>query len=157
MKFAVDCMLGKLARWLRILGFDTLYFRSIQDSALLQIAREEDRILLTRDRGLFQRTGRQQSLFISSEKWRSQLEQVLKSFDLKKEISVFSRCPECNQTLKFLSRSEARNLAPLHVLETASRFSLCPGCSRVFWKGSHQKRMQSMIEQILGKEYNEYP
>ena len=84
-------------------------------------------------------------------------QQVLESFDLKKEISVFSRCPECNQTLKFLSRSEARNLAPLHVLETASRFSLCPGCSRVFWKGSHQKRMQSMIEQILGKEYNEYP
>ena len=156
MKFAVDCMLGKLARWLRILGFDTLYFRSIQDSALLQIAREGGRILLTRDRGLFQRTGGEQSLFISSEEWRVQLKQVLESFDLKKGVSVFSRCPECNLNLKFLSRSDARNLAPLPVVETASCFSLCPGCGRVFWKGSHQKRMQCMIEQILGKEYNEH-
>ncbi len=154
MKFAVDCMLGKLARWLRILGFNSLYFRSIQDGALLQKAREEDRILLTRDRDLFQRAGPERSLFISSDEWRLQLEQVLEFFDLKDEVSVFSRCPECNHTLKILSRSRARNLAPLHVAETASGFSLCPGCSRVFWKGSHQKRMQGMIEQILGKEYN---
>ncbi len=144
-------MLGKLAKWLRILGFDTLYFRFIEDSALLQMAREEDRILLTRDRGLFQRAGRERALFISSEAWRSQLEQVLESFDLKERADAFSRCLECNHSLKFLSRSAAGNLAPQYVLETASSFSLCPGCGRLFWKGSHQKRMQSMIEQILGK------
>ncbi len=155
MNFAVDCMLGKLAKWLRILGFDTLYFRFIEDSALLMMAQEEDRILLTRDRDLFRRAGREHAFFISSEAWRSQLEQVLESFDLKERTAVFSRCLECNHSLRVLSRSAAGNLAPSHVLEKALSFSLCPGCGRVFWKGTHQKRMQRMIEQILGKEYNE--
>ena len=157
MDFAVDCMLGKLARWLRLLGFDTLYFRYIQDAALLQLSQKEGRILLTRDRDLTKRAGQERSLFILSEKWRDQLEQVLAAFDLKERVRVFSRCLECNHPLKSLSKTEARNLAPPHVLETVQRFSLCPACSRVYWRGSHQQRMQSMIEQILGKEYNNHP
>ncbi|MGB2765145.1 MAG: Mut7-C RNAse domain-containing protein [Candidatus Aminicenantaceae bacterium] len=152
MIFIVDCMLGKLAKWLKILGFDSLYFSKIEDSDLLALARKEGRILLSRDNELIDKARDIQTLFIKSENWNIQVEQVLDDFNLWKDISPYSRCIECNVKLKDLPKSRARNLVAPFVLEQADSFSICTGCGRVFWKGTHHQDMEFKIEEILRKK-----
>jgi uncharacterized protein with PIN domain len=159
MKFAVDCMLGKLAKWLKILGFDTVFFSKIEDVALLELARDEDRVLLTRDTALIERTKKAQSLFIESENWRTQVEQVLDHFDLWKDVEPNSRCIECNVRIKDLPRESAKNLVSPFVFENADTFALCPACGRVFWRGTHLKDMETKIDDLLKKRkipFNEW-
>lgn len=152
MIFIVDCMLGKLAKWLKILGFDSVYFSKIEDSDLLALARKEGRILLSRDNELIDKSRDIQTLFIKSENWNTQIEQVLDDFNLWKDISPYSRCIECNVELKDLPKSRARNLVTPFVLEQADSFSICTGCGRVFWKGTHHQDMEFKIEEILRKK-----
>ncbi len=149
MKFIVDCMLGKLAKWLKILGFDTLYFSKIEDSELLALAQKEKRTLLTRDNGLLAKSRRIQTLFIESENWNTQVKQVLDSFNLWKDVSPYSRCITCNVELKDLPRKAAKNLVSPFVYERASAFALCPQCGRVFWGGTHILDMELKIKEIL--------
>jgi uncharacterized protein with PIN domain len=152
MKFIVDCMLGKLAKWLKILGIDTKYFSKIEDSDLLSLAKKESRILLTRDTGLIEKSKDIDNLFIESEDWHTQVEQVLDAFDLWKKVSPYSRCIECNVTLRALSKERARNLVSPFVYESADSFALCPRCGRVFWKGTHHRDMEFKIDEILNKK-----
>jgi len=152
MIFIVDCMLGKLAKWLKILGFDSLYFSKIEDSDLLALARKEGRVLLSRDNELIDKSRDIQTLFIKSENWNIQVEQVLDDFNLWKDISPYSRCIECNVRLKDLPKNRARNLVAPFVLEQADSFSICSGCDRVFWKGTHHQDMEFKIEEILRKK-----
>lgn len=152
MNFIVDCMLGKLAKWLKILGFDSLYFSKIEDSDLLTLARKEGRVLLSRDNELIAKSRDIQTLFIKSENWNIQVEQVLDDFNLWKDINPYSRCIECNVRLKDLPKSRARNLVTPFVLEQTDSFSICSGCGRVFWKGTHQQDMEFKIEEILRKK-----
>ena len=149
MNFVVDCMLGKLAKWLKILGFDTLFFAKIGDDELLSIAGKEERILLTRDNGLFERADPASAFFIKSEDWQEQLKQVLDRFKLRDKANPYSRCIECNAALKALSRDKAKNLVTLFIYENAAGFALCPVCGRVFWQGSHQKDMAVKIDEFL--------
>lgn len=149
MTFVADCMLGRLARWLRILGFDVLYFPRIEDGALLGVARREDRVLLTRDTGLFERTGGHTALLVASEKWEDQLVQVLETFGLKDRVAPHTRCLDCNAPLKSVPKERARNLAAPFVVERAEAFALCPACGRVFWKGSHADDMDERICNIM--------
>ncbi|NIM89872.1 MAG: hypothetical protein GTO17_02880 [Candidatus Aminicenantes bacterium] len=151
MKFIVDCMLGKLAKWLKILGFDTIYFSKIEDAELLELARKEKRILLTRDNELIEKSRDIESFFVTSEEWNTQLEQVLDEFDLWKKVSPYSRCIECNVELRDLSKKDVKNLVAPFVYEQASAFALCPQCERVYWKGTHHQDMEFKIEEILGK------
>lgn len=151
MKFIVDCMLGKLAKWLKILGIDAVYFSKIEDSELLDLAQKEKRILLTRDTGLIEKSRSIKTLFIESENWNDQVEQVLDAFDLWKEVKPYSRCIECNMRLKELEKSRAKNLVTPFVYEQADSFALCPRCDRIFWKGTHHKDMEFKIEEILEK------
>ena len=132
MKFIVDCMLGKLAKWLKILGFDTLYFNKIEDDDFLTHAQEEKRIILTRDTGIIERSGEIEHLFIENEDWKEQVKQVLNTFDLWAEVRPNSRCIECNVSLKNLPKSKAKNLVVPFVYEHAESFALCPRCGRVF-------------------------
>jgi len=152
MKFIVDCMLGKLAKWLKILGFDATFFSKIEDPELLDLAQREKRTLLTRDTGLIEKAKKIDTLFIESEDWNDQVEQVLNAFDLWKNIAPYSRCIECNAVLKDLPKSRARNLVTPFVYEQADSFALCPGCGRVFWKGTHHQDMEFKIEEILRKK-----
>lgn len=149
MKFVVDCMLGKLAKWLKILGFDTLFFAKIGDDELLAIAEKEERVLLTRDNELFERADAASAFFIISEDWQDQLKQVLDGFKLRDKAKPYSRCIECNAVLKALSRDKAKNLVTPFVYKNAAGFALCPVCGRVFWQGSHQKDMAAKIEEFL--------
>ncbi len=149
MTFVADCMLGRLAKWLRVLGFDVLYFRRAGDDELLNIARKEGRALLTRDTGLFERARGGSRLFIESEDWEKQVVEVLRTFGLGGEAAPYSRCLECNRVLKPLSRESARNLVAPFVLEKAEAFALCPECGKVFWKGTHFDDMGEKIDRIL--------
>jgi uncharacterized protein with PIN domain len=150
MKFVADCMLGRLAKWLKILGFDVLFFSKAEDKDLIDISRREGRVLLTRDTGLIEKTKRQKNrLFVASDDWEAQLVQVLGEFDLWDEVRPNSRCIACNRVLKPLPRTRVRNLVTPYVLEHAGSFSLCPACGRVFWQGTHYGDMEQKIEAIL--------
>jgi uncharacterized protein with PIN domain len=144
-------MLGKLAKWLKILGFDAVFFSKIEDDALLEIARDECRILLTRDTGLIERIKNDRSLFIENENWRAQIEQVLDFYDLWNDVKPNSRCIKCNVLLKDLPREKAKNLVTPFVFENADTFALCPDCGRVFWRGTHLKDMETKIDNFLNK------
>jgi uncharacterized protein with PIN domain len=144
-------MLGKLAKWLKILGFDAVFFSKIEDDDLLEMAMNENRILLTRDTGLIERTKRKNSLFVESEEWREQVEQVLDHFDLWKDVKPNSRCIECNVRIKDLPREKAKNLVTPFIFENADTFALCPDCGRVFWRGTHLKDMETKINDFLKK------
>jgi len=148
-KFAVDCMLGKLAKWLRILGFDTVYFSRIKDDDLLRIANKEGRILLTRDNRLSLKVNPSRRLFIESDYWPEQVKQVLTELGLKTKIAPYSRCLECNTLLKAVSREAVKQLVPAYVYEQGSEFSICPQCSRIFWQGTHFRDMDQKIISIL--------
>ncbi len=152
MKFVADCMLGKLAKWLKILGFDTAYFSKIEDDDLLVFAQNESRVLLTRDNGLIEKSKSVPALFINSEKWAEQVQEVLRAFHLFGKAKPNSRCIECNTVLRTLPKERAKNLTTPFIYKNADVFSLCPECGRVFWKGSHQSDMEEKIRKILGSE-----
>lgn len=151
MKFIVDCMLGKLAKWMKILGFDVLYFSKIEDIELVSRARKEARILLSRDHALLARARDLKKLFIESEAWEDQVHQVADFFCLWDEMKPYSRCLECNVGLKPLAKSQAANLVAPFVLEKADSFAICPACGRVFWPGTHFEEMESKVSEILDR------
>ena len=151
MKFVVDVMLGKLAKWLRILGFDAAYASRAEDRELLRTARRERRVLLTRDHGLMRAATNVRGLLIESEDWRLQLAQVLDTFDLRDKARPMTRCLRCSVRLKRLSRKNARNLVAPFVFERARVFSLCPLCGRVYWPGTHFGDMDRKLAAILGR------
>ena len=145
-------MLGKLAKWLKILGFDTLFFSKIEDDELLSIAMREGRVLLTKDTGLIQKAGNVKTLFLESEEWQDQVQQVLEHFDLRQNVHPHTRCIDCNVTLKNLPKKNAKNLVSSFVFERADSFALCPSCGRVFWRGTHFKDMEIKIQELLKKK-----
>lgn len=149
MTFVVDGMLGKLAKWLLILGFDTSFDPRRGDDELLAIARREGRVLLTRDHGLLQRARGLPSLFVPSENWREQVGQVVRELNLGPAAKPFSRCLVDNVPLKPLPRANARNLVSAFVYERAMEFSLCPVCGRVYWRGTHFREMERVIGTVL--------
>jgi len=151
-KFVADCMLGRLAKWLKILGFDVLYFSKAEDRELVDVARREGRVLLTRDTGLIERTARRPNrLFVRSDDWEDQVVQVLDDLGLWDEVRPNTRCLECNLPLKPLSKERALNLVTPYVHDHASSFAICPDCGRVFWQGTHYGDMERKIEKLLGR------
>jgi len=144
---------GKLARWLRLLGFDVSYYSKIEDAKLIELAANENRIILTRDHELINKIKKIESLrdkflLIESERWEEQVEQVLDHFKLKDKIKPNSRCLDCNAELKSLSKDRARNLVPPFVYEQSSSFALCPVCGRIFWKGTHFRDMENKLRRF---------
>jgi uncharacterized protein with PIN domain len=153
-RFIADCMVGKLARWLRLLGFDVSYYSKIDDARLIELAEKENRIILTRDHELINKVRKIDSLknrflLIESERWEEQVEQVLDHFKLRDKIKPNSRCPECNAELKILPKDRAKNLVPPFVFEQASAFALCPVCGRIYWPGTHFRDMENRLRRFI--------
>jgi hypothetical protein len=146
MKFIADNMLGRLATWLRLLGYDTLYVPHADDPELARLARAQDRVLLTRDVELTRRRGIKH-LLIESEKVEEQVAQVLRAFKLSAR-EAFSRCSECNQRLEAVSKESVRGIVPPYVFSTQERFRRCAQCGRVYWRGTHWARMVAQIEDL---------
>lgn len=143
-------MLGTLAKWLRILGYDAIYDPGLDDYQLMRLARAEDRVLLTRDGELARRRGIE-ALLIESHVLEEQLRQVLSELDLE-PAPAFSRCPVCNELLLTLGREAARSRVPAYVASTHERFRLCPGCQRVYWRGSHWQQMEERLDALRPKD-----
>jgi uncharacterized protein with PIN domain len=142
-RFVVDGMLGSLARWLRILGYDTDYVNQRDDPELVRIARAENRVLLTRDRELAGRRG-VQALLIESQSLDDQLAQVTASFPPPPSPHP-GRCPVCNSVLAQATREEVAHRIPAYVARRHSHFQHCPGCDRIYWRGSHWRNMQARL------------
>lgn len=142
MRFATDKMLGRLARWLRILGQDVTYGPHLSGTALLQAARREERIMLTRDTRLLRRRDLPAHLFIASDHFREQLCQVVTAFRIDPERELLTRCLECNEALREADRTRVRSRVPAYVWATQDRFALCPKCHRIFWPATHLERMR---------------
>jgi len=143
MKFIVDGMLGRLAKWLRILGYDTAFSPNLDDNQLVRLARAEGRLLLTRDRGLARRRGLQ-CLLIESHHLEEQLDQILAELPLTGE-HPFSRCPICNTPLQKVEKPELEGRVPPHIFRTHKDFSLCPNCDKIYWPGTHWARMREKL------------
>jgi hypothetical protein len=145
-RFVADSMLGTLAKWLRILGYDTTYDTQLDDNQLVRLARAEGRILLTRDTGLLKRKGLSR-LFIESEVLEEQLAQVLQAFGLDAG-NPFSRCPVCNTVLEDVPKYEAWGQVPPFVFQTQEKFSLCAECNQFYWRGTHWRSMRERMERL---------
>ena len=148
-KFIADVHLGKLARLLRMLGFDTVYKNDFTLDELVKISDEENRILLSRNASLL-KTHPDKCFIVSDEDPLVQLKQVIQHFGLNDRFQPFSRCIVCNGILESVSKE---NIAYLLQKNTASYFTefwQCKDCQRIYWKGSHYDRMLKTIENILG-------
>ena len=145
--FLLDGMLGKLARWLRIAGFDTLYYRDKEDRELIKEALESNRVLLTRDRDLVLRAKKRgvRVLLINQEEAVSQLSQLKDIFDLTLEPSL-SRCPICNGVLVEESKENVSDRVPESSLNGFEEFWACKECQKVYWKGSHWNKILETLE-----------
>ena len=146
MRFIADRMLGRLAKWLRILGYDTRYDVRLNHPQLLRVARSENRLLLTRDVRLAQHKG-VRTLLVASEALDDQLRQVSVTLDLVSDGS-FSRCPVCNDPLEETPKDRAWGQVPSYVFVTQERLLFCPSCGRFYWRGTHWERMQRVLAQL---------
>lgn len=147
-KFVVDDMVGKLAKWLRILGHDTLYFRRIDDRRLLEISIEQDRILLTRDTALAARKLARNCILLIDDNYIKQLVHVMKKLDLSIDREkVFTRCLICNTFLNQIAKKDVENRVPEYVFKTCQTFNRCGDCHRIYWGATHS----ILVEKTLGK------
>ncbi len=151
-KFVADVHLGRLTRYLRMMGFDVLYENNFKDDEIVKISLEEKRAILTKDKGLLKRSEVTHGYCVRSSKVREQIVEVIKRFDLKMLIKGFIRCIECNTILKSISKSEIINELPPKVLKSQKLFSVCPLCKKLYWKGTHHQRMLSFIKTIKNAE-----
>ena len=146
-RFIVDCMLGKLAKWLRILGYDTLYWRGNDWQMLMEKGR--GRIFFTRTTKFSHGGSFQGVILVRDDNPDLQLRNVIRELDLKiDEHRIFSRCLICNRQLKKIPKKEVEGRVPDFVLSTNSEFSSCSECSRIYWKGTHQENMRRKIVEL---------
>ncbi|MDX9800065.1 MAG: Mut7-C RNAse domain-containing protein [Spirochaetia bacterium] len=146
--FILDVHLGKLARYLRIAGFDSLYSNSFEDSEISEISAREGRIVLTRDRGLLKRSIVKRGYWIRSQSPAVQLKEVVKKFDLGSRIKLFTICPSCNGILEKIAKEKIEDRLPEKTALYYNDFSICPSCRKIYWKGSHFRNIDLLLEKI---------
>jgi len=149
-RLVVDHMLGRLAKWLRLLGYDTVYSGNLDDADLARIALAEDRILLTRDAQLARRR-RLRTILVQSDHPPEQLSQVARELHLSAG-NPLSRCLRCNSVLHYVDKNAVQGEVPPYIWETQEYFSRCPDCGRLYWRGTHWERMQRMLQRFEGEQ-----
>ena len=150
-RFIIDVNVGRLAKWLRIMGYDTLFPEENSDNELVRIALRENRVLVTRDAGIAQRRaarlGQMKVVHIKDDDLRRQLQQLIRDLDLNLD-SGFSRCVLCNHLLDPANKEEVARRLPPYVLQTQSQFMQCPQCQRLYWRGTHWSNMMEELGQV---------
>ena len=144
--FVADVHLGRLAAYLRLAGFDVAYRNDFRDPELVEISAAEDRTLLTRDVGVLKHRAVRRGYYVRDTLPGRQLVEVLRRFGLAERVAPFTRCMRCNRRLERAPKGEVLEALPPRVREQHEEFSRCPGCSRVFWAGSHHARMRRFLE-----------
>ncbi len=145
-RFSVDEMLGSLARWLRIMGYDASYEKDMTDSEILASARAEDRIVLTRDKELAMRAGKS-GMLVESDNIDEQLRQVIERFDLKFNEPL-TRCSICNAELEEIPPEAVEGEVPPLVKERQKEFFRCRGCGQIYWKGTHWENILKRLREM---------
>ena len=156
-RFVLDTHLGKLAAYLRMLGFDSLYRNDCQDAELAHISASQQRTLLSRDRGLLKRSVVTRGYLVREAYPREQLMEVVRRFDLSRSMVPFRRCLHCNAPLRPVANEIVKGRLPPQTRHQYDRFQLCPECGRVYWKGSHYQRMKALIERLIDRPKPDCP
>ena len=153
-RFIVDVNAGRLAKWLRILGYDTAFINPIKDGELLEIAGREGRIVLTRDHGLARRRAVTRGLITvmvpASDLWQEQLREVAARFQLT-AAQDSGICARCNERLLPVALDYAKERVPPYVAATQQQFATCPRCNRIYWQGTHWEQMQRVLDSLPGQ------
>ncbi len=150
-RFVLDGHLGRLAAYLRMCGFDTAYDRDADDAKIAGLAVAEDRILLTRDRGLLKRGAVRWGAIVRHDAPADQLAEVVARFGLADEVRPFARCLRCSALLEDVGREAIRDAVPARVQREQATFRRCPACGGIYWRGSHHRRMTRLLEATLGE------
>jgi uncharacterized protein with PIN domain len=151
-KFIVDCNVGKLTKWLRLMGYDAVFFNGTDDSHLVATALAEGRVILSRDTQIMKRrvitSGKLRAILIQDDKPELQMRQVISELSLDPQSRAFTLCLECNQVLEERSKEEVKELVPPYVYQTQSQFRQCPACQRIYWRGTHWQAMSHRLEKF---------
>ena len=149
-RFISDDMLGKLAKWMRIMGCDVEYFLSITDKELAERAYAIGRIILTRDTLLIRRRKvKGNHFFVIGDSYKDQIRQVVKHFPIDPYSQILTRCILCNEPLINIDKASIASKVPIYVYETQNTFETCPSCKRIYWNATHKERMVKQLEEIL--------
>lgn len=149
-RILADCMLGRLAKWLRLMGYDTAYHNAATDLELARRARSEGRVLVTSDRELARRRGLR-TILVRSQVLDEQVREVCNVLP-RPAARLTARCALCNQQLEAATRDEISHLLPSYVLRTHDEFQRCPGCGRIYWPGSHFEAISAQIRQFFPED-----
>jgi len=152
MKFIADHNVGKLAKWLRMMGYDTLFFTGDDDWQMIMTALNEGRVILTRDTQIMRRgvvtSGRLKAILIQGDEPSQQMQQVAETLDLDYQSRLFTICLECNQPLEERTKQQVKGRVPPYVFQTQDQYVECPSCHRIYWKGTHWKAMTKQLERL---------
>ncbi|MCO6413964.1 MAG: Mut7-C ubiquitin/RNAse domain-containing protein [Thiogranum sp.] len=151
-RFIVDCNLGRLNRYLRLLGFDCLYRNDFTDEDVARISQQEQRIVLTRDRRLLLRKIITHGLFVREVEPRRQVREVLARLDLYRLVKPFSRCTRCNTPLQPVEKSRIEHRLLPKTRRYYDAFLHCPACGRIYWQGSHHSRARRLIAELTASD-----
>ena len=153
-KFIADNNVGKLARWLRLIGYDTLLFKQKDDGQMIKIALSENRVILTKDAQFMNRrlvtNGTLKTIHIKKDNPKLQVQELVETLNLNYHFKPFSLCLECNRALIARDKQEVQNLIPIHVLETQTQYTECPACHRIYWPGTHWQAMVKKLQDLQG-------
>jgi len=149
-RFFADAMLGKLAKWLRILGCDVAFDPAVPDGEIGARARREGRVILTRDTLLIRRREvRENHFFVCGDSWRDQLRQVVAHFRIDPSAGLFTRCVRCNEPLAEVDKPLVAGKVPPYVYRTQEAFGSCARCGRIYWKATHWEEMERHRKEML--------
>ena len=148
-RFVLDVHLGKLATYLRLLGFDALYRNDYNDDELAQISSQEQRILLTQDRGLLKRSKVIYGYSVRSVNPEEQTVEVMQRFNLHDAIAPLKRCPRCNGDLDSVEKAAIEDQLPHYTRLSYNEFSQCQRCQQIYWKGAHYERIQGLLDKVM--------
>jgi len=150
MKFIADNMLGRLAKWLRIIGCDVAYYRRIDDARLVELALEQGRLILTRDTLLIRRKkAKGNFFFVTDDDYKEQLKQVTRQFSIDPYQDLLTRCIECNTLLSDIDREHVRELLPEYVYKNLRSFRTCRQCNKVYWPATHKDLITETLKVIF--------
>jgi len=144
-RFVLDTHLGKLARHLRLAGFDSLWENDFGDEEIVALSVVQKRVILTRDKGILMRRAVERGHFVRETESEKQLSEVVRVFQLEGSLRPFSRCRICNTLLREVAKESVRGSVPEKVWEQLDSFTECPQCGRIFWRGSHYERLRAML------------
>lgn len=153
--FFVDAMLGNIAKKLRLMGYDSSYFSDIEDDELIKLAKNDKRIIISRDEGLIQKAQKYglECIFLKNKEEIEQFREIIEKLNLK-TIQINgdkARCPKCNSKTNPINKKNIQDKIPLKVLENNEKFWICENCEQIFWEGTHIKNLQKFVEELNEK------